>query len=88
MDKLKEKAIKLKANDFGLSSRKNKRFYVVYNNKIIHFGLKNGQTYFDHHDKKKRTAWRARHSKIISKDGIAFYKIKTSPEYWSYNILW
>ena len=87
MDQLKEKSIRLGASQFGLSSRKNKRFYVVYNDKIIHFGLKNGQTYFDHQDKKKRAAW-TRHSKIISKDGIAFYKIKTSPEYWSYNILW
>lgn len=30
---------------------------------IRHFGLKDGKTYIDHHDKKKRSAYLARHSK-------------------------
>ena len=48
------KAKQLGASEFGLSDRKDKRFYVRYNNKIIHFGLKNGETFIDHHDKIKR----------------------------------
>ena len=88
MSDLYFKALSLGATDFGLSKRKNKRFYVLYDDKYIHFGAKNGSTYIDHHDKLKRKNWRARHSKIINKDGIPFYKIKTSPEYWSYTLLW
>ena len=41
---MEQKARRLGASEFGLSDRKDKRFYVVYNNKIIHFGLKNGLT--------------------------------------------
>ena len=81
-------ALKLGATDFNFSNRKNKRFFVIYQNKPIHFGSKTGSTYIDHHDNIKRKNWKARHSKIINNDGIPFYKIKTSPEFWSYNLLW
>jgi hypothetical protein len=82
-----EKAIALGATDFGISNRKNKRFYVIYNNKPIHFGSNTNNTFIDHHDEKIRKAWKARHSKIL-KDGKPAYKNKTSAEFWSYNILW
>ena len=39
---MEQKARRLGASEFGLSDRKDKRFYVVYDNKIIHFGLKHG----------------------------------------------
>ena len=64
MDVLYNKAIKLGAIDFGTSTRKNKRFYVNYDNKIIHFGSKTRETFIDHHDPVKKKFWRARHSKI------------------------
>lgn len=85
---LYNKALSLGASDFGISNRKDKRFYVVFNGKPIHFGSKTGNTYIDHHDEKIRNAWKARHSRIINAYGIPFYKIKSSPEYWSWNILW
>ena len=85
---LYDKAIRLGASDFGVSHRKGKRFYVVYGYKTIHFGSKNGQTYYDHKDNTIRKNWKARHSKIINNDGIPFYTIKESPEYWSWNLLW
>lgn len=88
MDVLYNKALKLGASDFNFSNRKNKRFYVVYNNKTIHFGSKNGSAFIDHHDPVKRKNWQARHSRIINKEGIPFYKIKTSPSHWSYYLLW
>lgn len=87
-DTLYNKAIFYGAKEFGISNRKNKRFYVLYNNKYIHFGAKSGKTFFDHSNEKIKKAWRSRHSKIINKDGIPFYKIKSSPEFWSWNILW
>jgi hypothetical protein len=42
--KLDEKARKYRASVFGLSTTKNKRFYVIYDNRIINFGSKVGQT--------------------------------------------
>lgn len=88
MSKLYFKALDYGATHFGESTRVNKRFYVLYRGKYIHFGSKFGATYIDHGDEVKRKNWMARHSKIINKDGIPFYKIKTSPEYWSWHLLW
>ena len=45
MQALKNKALSLGASEFGGSDRKNKRFYVVYNNKIIHFGSPTAKTF-------------------------------------------
>ncbi len=88
MNELKNKALSLGASDMGGSERKNKRFYVVYDNKIIHFGSPTGQSYVDHKDDKKRDAWYARHSKILNKDGQPVINLKASPSYWSAKILW
>lgn len=88
MEELRKKAYNLGATEFGLSNRKNKRFYVVYNNKKIHFGSKTGSAYIDHKDELKRKNWKARHSQIKNKDGVPFYKIKESPERFSWYILW
>ena len=88
MDDLYKKALKLGCSDFGISTRKNKRFYVVYDDHIIHFGSKTGSTYIDHHNEITRKSWIARHSKIKNKAGQYVYKLKTSPSYWGYKILW
>ena len=87
VDKLRKKAEEQGATDFGLSKVKNKRFYVVYNDKTINFGAKDGKTFIDHEDEKKLHAWRARHSKIYNKNGLA-YKDKTSASFWAWHILW
>jgi hypothetical protein len=34
---------------------------IFHDDRIIHFGLKGGQTYIDHQDKKKRENYIARH---------------------------
>ena len=88
MDKLRNKAMSLGASEFGVSKVKNKRFYVIYQGKIINFGLKNGSTYIDHGDSTKRRAWIARHSKIKNKLGEYVIKLKTSPNFWNLKILW
>ena len=87
MDKLENKALKLGADRFGLSETKTKRFYVIYNNKIINFGSKDGSTYIDHKNKQKRAAWRSRHTKIL-RDGKPAYKNKESGSFWAYHLLW
>lgn len=89
MDKLKQKALSISGvTDFGYSKAKDKRFYVVYEGRRINFGSKQGSTYIDHADDDKRKAWKARHNKILLKDGRPAYTVKTSPEYYSWHLLW
>ena len=83
-----QKAKNLGASAFGVSKMKNKRYYVIYNNKIINFGSDIESTYIDHHDQKKRRAWRARHSKVKNKQGKYVYKLQSSPAFWSWHFLW
>lgn len=89
MEELKEKALKLEGvSDFGLSKRKGKKYFVIYEDKIINFGSATSKTYLDHKDEKKRENWKKRHSQIKNKDGVPFYTIKTSPSYYSWHLLW
>ena len=82
------KAIKLGASDFGESTKKNKRFYVIYDGKIINFGSKNGSAFYDHKDKIKKFNWYKRHSKIKNKNGDYVIHNPNSASYWSANLLW
>ena len=88
MNNLYNKALKLGASDFGESKRKDKRFYVIYDNKIINFGSKTGSTFIDHKDKIKKDAWYKRHSKIYNKSGQKVINSPYSASYWSAHILW
>ena len=88
MKDLYNKAIKLGATDFGESELKNKRFYVIFNNKKIHFGSKNALTFYDHGDKKLKLNWLKRHSKIKNKLGEYVINKPNSASFWSSNLLW
>jgi len=46
---------------FKDSSRANKKYMTKINGQIYHFGSKGSQTYLDHKDKAKRSAYFARH---------------------------
>jgi len=83
-----QKAKLLGASEFGISPREGKRYYVIYEDKIIHFGSDVGKTFIDHRDPKIRAAWIARHSKIKNKLGQYVITLKTSPSYWSRHLLW
>jgi hypothetical protein len=85
---LKAKALRLGATAFGVSKVKGKRYYVIYDDKIINFGSDVGSTFIDHHDNSKKRAWRARHSKIKDKYGHFVYKLPSSPAFWSWHLLW
>ena len=61
---LMDRALKHGATEIGKSDRKDKRLFVVYQGRKIHFGAKHGETFFDHQDQKKGQAWLARHTKI------------------------
>lgn len=44
------------------SNKKDKRYKATFDNgKVVHFGAKNGSTYIDHKDKKKRENYIKRH---------------------------
>lgn len=88
MVSLRKRALALGATDFGESRRMGKRYYVVYDGEIIHFGSDKGSTYVDHKNDEKKDAWFARHSVIKNREGKNVIDIKTSPSYWSANILW
>jgi len=75
-----------------ISQAKNKRFVIINNNgKRVNFGLwpfSGSGAFIDHMDIKIRDAWRARHSKILLKDGKPAYMSKDSPDYFAWRILW
>lgn len=81
-------AKKLGATEFGNSKRRDKRFYVIFNGKTINFGSNTNNTFIDHGNIKKKNAWVARHSKIKNKEGNFVIRLKTSPDFWSYRLLW
>ena len=86
-DELRKKAKSLGVTQFGKSCMKNKRYYVIYNNKTINFGSV-GRTFIDHHNVAKKKAWYARHSKIRNKLGQRVINLRSSPPYYSARILW
>ena len=73
-------------------SKAKKRFVIIRpDGKRINFGLwpYSGEgTFIDHGDEKIKKAWRARHSKILLKDGTPAYMSKDSPDYFAWRILW
>jgi hypothetical protein len=88
MESLKNKAAELGATDFGISSNKRKKLYVIYKGKRINFGARGMSDFTINKDPVRRRLYRARHGKIKLKDGRFAYKVKTSPSYWSWNLLW
>ena len=85
---VKEKALKLGASSVGISNLKNKKYYVIYKGKKIHFGAKGYSDYLEHGDMNRRNRYRIRHKAILKKDGTPAYKDKFSPSFWSYYVLW
>jgi chromosome segregation ATPase len=73
-----------------ISNRDGKRFKIIHNGRIVHFGLwpYSGEgAYIDHHNDDIKKAWQARHEKI-KKNGIYAYKTKGTPSYYAYHLLW
>lgn len=85
--------------EFKKSTRKGKKYSVVYNGKIIHFGsIFHKQyrdstglglySYLDHNDLKRRQSYLTRSKGIRDKQGNLTYNNKNSPNYYSYHFLW
>jgi hypothetical protein len=89
MNELQKKAIKLGATKFGISDKSEKRFFVIYKDKLINFGSQSRNTFFDNPDRDKRKSWYARHSvKVDKKTGRPFIQERTSPLFWASRLLW
>ena len=80
--RLRSKAKALGATDLQYSVHKNKKYYVVYKGRNIHFGDSRYADFLIHKDRKRRANYRARSS---ARPTIGD---KSSPDYWSYHLLW
>lgn len=73
------------------STRKNKRFKITLNEggkiNTYHFGLKDGATFIDHGDHKKREAYLARHMGN-KKENHLISNLIPSPALFSAKLLW
>lgn len=70
------------------STRKNKKFMTLYNNKRIHFGEQLYFDYLDHKDKRRRDSYLARAKQIMNKDRELTYLLRSSPNFYSFHLLW
>ena len=91
MEKLKKRAMKLDSDiiDLKRSTRKTKKWMVIHKDgSKTHFGASSHEDYTIHKDKKRRDSYRARHSKILLKDGRPAYTVKGTPGFYSWFLLW
>lgn len=78
--------VQLNATNLGISkilvsSRKNKKYMVVINNKVVHFGDTNYEDFTYHGDKNKQRLFKTRNDKWKNSP-------KNSPAYLAYYLLW
>ena len=75
--------------EINISTRKGKKFMIRSpEGKLIHFGAKNSTTFLEGASEEKRKSYRARHSKIILKDGRRAIDVRYSPAFLSWHLLW
>jgi hypothetical protein len=69
------------------STAKNKKYsvYVMKDGKkkLIHFGAKGYQVYYQHKDTARQKSYLARAKGIKNKEGILTWKLKDTANYWS-----
>jgi len=70
------------------STKKNKKYMVLTDKGIIHFGDTRFQNFRQHKDKVKQEAYCRRAKGIKNKNGKLTYKDKNSANYWSYHFTW
>lgn len=80
--------------DLKVSTNPTKKFMLLHKGKWVHFGARGAKDYWVHkYDKnsnadKIRNNYRARHSKILLKDGTRAIDKKYSPAFLSFYLLW
>tara|TARA_R110000868_G_scaffold122479_1_gene324650 strand:- start:182 stop:448 length:267 start_codon:yes stop_codon:yes gene_type:complete len=85
---LKTKALKLGATEFAKSTNKNKKYYVIYKGKKIHFGHSFYEDFLTHKDPERRRRYLARAKKITDGNGKLTWKNKNKANFWAIRILW
>jgi len=85
---LEQRAYELGALLIVDSWLKHKKFAVFYRDKWIHFGDNRYDDFTVHRDEDRRSNYIARASGIVDKYGRKTYKLKTSPNFWAYHLLW
>lgn len=71
--------------DLRRSNRKDKRYMATFDGKrTIHFGARDGKTFIDHKDDKKKSAWMARHAKRENWNRSGIH----TAGFWSKHLLW
>jgi len=70
------------------STRKNKKYMILTDKGIVHFGDKNYQDFRQHGDKKRQEAYCSRAKAIKNNKGKLTYKDKNTANYWSYHYSW
>jgi len=88
MDGLRRKALSLGATEFSKSNNKNKKYYVVYNGKKIHFGHSAYEDFTTHKNPERRKRYLARAKKITDGNGKLTWKNKNKANFWAIRILW
>ena len=85
---LEDRARQLGATALARSWRKGKKWAVLYRGEWIHFGAQGYDDFTEHRDEKRRASYRARHGAIRVRDGRLAHTVKTSPAFWSWELLW
>lgn len=85
---MKTKAIRLGARDLKRSTRKNKKWAVLYDGRWIHFGDTRYEDFTQHKDEERRYRYLKRALNITDKEGNLTAFDPYSPNYWSVNLLW
>jgi len=88
MEKLRKRAIAIGATDLRKSTRKNKKWDVIYKGKTISFGHSAYEDYTQHKDKARRDRYLKRARGIRDKGGRLTHKNKNKSNFWAINILW
>ena len=85
---MESRAKKLGATELRPSWRAGKKMAVLLRGRWIHFGQRGYEDFSQHGDPARRESYRRRHAGILLADGRKAYKVKTTPAYWAYNLLW
>jgi hypothetical protein len=88
MNKLKEKAISLGAQELKRSTRKNKKLAVLYNDKWLYIGDRRYMDYTQHRNEKRRKNYLTRTKGIRDSKGNLTYNNKNTANYWARTLLW
>jgi len=88
MNKLREKAIRLGAEELKRSTRKNKKLAVKYDNKWYHIGHTGYMDYTQHKNQERRENYLRRTKGIRDGKGRLTYNNKNSANFWARSLLW